>query len=193
MGGKTVKRILVPLLFTFLFVHTGTGATVYKCTAPDGTARFSDQPCGESAEVAFADDKIPGVDEAIGNACPYEGLVTFSPDIDADIALHARTIGRSILPEKRLASHEVAPEHQGTHYSWKAILSYRSIEKAHDWARIEMTDEGLPVEGGIRVLLTFIRIKRFDWATPLPTLKNVQSLEKNAHYGWRVVPSRQPQ
>ena len=153
-----MKAFLVLCLSTAVFLSTSAWGAVYKCVSDDGVTTYSDQPCGNKAEIVIETTDF-SVDEAIGNASPYTEPVTYSLDIGADILLHARKVGKSILPEKEF-----------------------------DRDRIELKYIGEPRDDRIFVKLTFISIKRFDWATPLPTLRNAKKLKKYAHYGWYVTP-----
>jgi hypothetical protein len=165
-------------------------ANIYKCISDNGVVTFSDQPCGDQAAIVFHDTNL-SVDEAIGNASPYTQPVTYSSDIDTDVILHARKIGRSILPYENLTSYDISTEHTVLSYTWKVFLSYVSPKYEHAWSRIEMDYIGEPKDGGIFVRLKYISIKRFDWYTPVPTLKNVKKLKRDAHYGWHVIPQTQ--
>jgi hypothetical protein len=178
---------MVLYVFAAMIIVTIVYADVYKCVSDDGVVTFSDQPCGEKAALVFHNSKL-SVDEAIGNASLYTQPVTYSSDIDTDVLLHARKIGKSILPNDILKSYDVSTEHTEIYYTWKVFLSYVTPQKEHMWSRIVMTYRGEPKDQGIFVQLKYISIKRFDWFNPLPTLKNVKKLKKDSHYGWHVIP-----
>jgi hypothetical protein len=185
-----MRKSIVFYVFATMMITAIASADVYKCVSDDGVVTFSDQPCGEEAALVFQDTNL-SVDEAIGNASPYTQPVPYSGDIDKDVLLHARKIGRSILPNENLESYDISKENMGIYYTWKVFLSYVTPHKEHLWSRIELDYRGEPKGKGVFVQLKFISIKRADWFTPLPTLKNVKKLKKHAHYGWHVIP--QPQ
>ncbi|MBU2630131.1 MAG: DUF4124 domain-containing protein, partial [Proteobacteria bacterium] len=176
-------------LFFMMLMTTSASANIFKCVSEDGVITFSDIPCNKDAQLFIHDTKL-SVDEAIGNASPYKHPVIYSGYIDQDLILHARKIGNSIFPDKRLEDKAISAERIANKQTWRVCLSYGSIENKFDYARIQLNYVGESEGDGEKVFvrLKYIAIKRFDWMTPLPTLKNVKKLKADAHYGWHVIP-----
>ena len=185
-----MRLIIAISLVSTILIPTIAFTDVYKCVSEDGVVTYSDQPCGEQADVFIRNSDL-SVDDAIGNASPYTHPVTLARDIRSDVMLHARKVGRSIFPNEFLKSHDISTEHTGNYYKWNVFLSYVLPNKEHVWSRIVMNYIGEPKKNRISVCLKYISIKRFDWATPLRTLKNVKKLKRHGHYGWDVI--AQPQ
>ena len=185
-----MRRSILLCVFALLVFGKVAFADIFKCVSEDGVVTFSDQPCGEKAALVIHDKKL-SVDEAIGNASPYPEPVIYSSNIDTDVLLHARKIGKSIFPNDMLKSHDLTTEHTGIYYSWKVFLSYVTPQKEHMWSRMVLDYRGDRKDDKILVRLKYISIKRFDWFNPIPTLKNTTKLKKDAHYGWHVISSQQ--
>ena len=110
--------------------------------------------------------------------------------MNQDIMVHAKTVGTSIFPDMYLKSDDIGEELKGRTRTWKVFLAYVDLKKEYKYANVELNYTGEHVGDRVFVRLHYIRIERFDWAVPLPTLKKTKKLKKDAHYGWYVLPQR---
>lgn len=186
MMSRIIGPLISTLCFTLIFAVSGK-TEIYKCKSEDGVITFSDRPCGKSAEV-IQENKNLTVDQAIGNGRPYEQPMAYDRIMHSDIISHARKIGKSLVPEEQFDSQKMEVSKKGEYYAWTVYLNYFLPEKTYMKSAFQLIYKGKLENNQILVQLDYLKIKRTDWYTRLPTLKGVEKLKMHAHYGWFVVP-----
>ena len=187
-NGSMLNKIFAYLV-VFVTIAPGASAEIYKCVNDDGVVKFSDQPCGRQAEVFISKTDL-SVDEAVGNGGPYPEPVKNSAVMNQDIMVHAKTVGASIFPGMDPKSDDMGEEITDRTRSWRVFLAYRDPKIDYKYANVELNYTGEKVGDRIFVRLHYIRISRFDWMVPLPTLKKTKKLKRDSCDGWYVLPQR---
>ncbi len=171
-----------------LFVATSAIAEIFKCVAEDGTLRFSDQPCGAQATVVVPKTDYT-VDEAIGTGSPFAGPVKYTDTIGQDIVMHAKRIGNSMFPDDQLKASDIMIKYKYRSPFWTVVLYYVDRKQEFKDTRVELDYQGKLEGAKITLRLSYIRMKRFDWATTPTTIQKAKKLKRDNHYGWHVIAS----
>jgi hypothetical protein len=176
------KSLIFYLLAVMLITKIGF-ADVYKCVSEDGVVKFSDEPCGEDAELSFQTVSL-NFDDVIGNASPYTDQPVAASKIDGnDFVAHARKIGKAILPYEYNNSYEnqTTPMSPG----WRIYLFFGPASNKKQYV-IRMEYGRYPTSNGIYVWLNSISVKKDGKPFNPPAMSNVKKFKKMGTGRWEI-------
>jgi hypothetical protein len=171
-------RSLLFYLFATIFIATTVSADIYKCVSDDGVVKFSDQPCGDNAEITF---HFLSIDDLISLASPYEQPIKDPNRISNDLLIHSRKLGDRILPGKPFYGHHVQAKNDH-HSQWEIHLRY-APKSLTDW-QIIMDYEKKPTHDGYSLWLKSIVIKRWGKPYSPSTMKYIEKIRKIGPGAW---------
>lgn len=128
-----LKRSCAFLLLMVCFAGAAQ-ADIYRCVSEDGTVRFSDTPCLDTAEVFYKENKV-SIDEAVALASPLKDLTLNSPHLISEIVAHARIIGNTLFPSEQFNDTSWRRHKAGSRYPhWIVMLYYGKKDNKPKWA-----------------------------------------------------------
>jgi hypothetical protein len=185
--GKKLKTIFAFNLMVIMLMIGPSLADIYKCVSDDGVVTFSDEPCGQNAEVAF-EKYIIRVDDAIGLDIigPFTNRA-YMQSIRPDIESHAKKIGSCILPRANptlLFVDRAGGRHYNKDINWKISLFYGPQDYEREW-NINVYYKGKK-EKEISLWLNAITITKDGRPFTPSTMHHVKKLKRIGTGEWEI-------
>jgi hypothetical protein len=178
-----MKRLLIVCLLALMLIAKIAWADVYKCVSDDGIIKFSDEPCGENAEISFRTSNL-NFDDVIGNASPYTEQPVAASKIDGnDFVAHAKKIAKAILPYEYNNSYDnrTTPMSPG----WRIYLYFGPASNEKKFV-IVMNYARYPTSNGIYVWLNSISVKKDGKPFDPDSMSDVTKYKKMGTGRWEV-------
>ncbi len=145
-------------------------ANIYRCVSEDGTIRFSDVPCSNTAEVFYKEDKV-SIDEAVALASPLKDLTLDSPHLISEIVAHARIVGNALFPSEQFNDSTWRRHKVGNRYPhWSVMLYYGKKDNKPKWA-VDVNYGVREKSGVMRIWMYTIYVRLTDTLFDPPSIE----------------------